>query len=74
MNENTTKIISTALEGATNEELIDVLRMVSDTCRDRFVKDFERAYENLVTVGIQISTDAYVDDEHIEDFSEFYFG
>ena len=73
MNENTTKIISTALEGATNEELIDVLRMVSDTCRDRFVKDFRRAYENLVTAGIQVSTDAYVDGEHIEDFSEFYF-
>lgn len=73
MNENITKIVATALEGATDKELIGVLNMVSDICRDRFVKDFERAYENLVTAGIQVSTDAYVDGEHIEDFSEFYF-
>lgn len=72
MNENITKIVATALEGATNEELLDVLKMVSDTCRDRFMKDFKRAYENLTAAGIQVFTDAYMD-ERIEDFSEFYF-
>lgn len=73
MNENLEKVVSTALESATNEELLGMLTMVSDACRDRFVKDFKRAYENLVNAGIRVSTDAYSDDEYIEDFSEFYF-